>query len=67
MQLTSTLMDSETKELYTGSATLRFDSSASDPLGDIPIVEILGGRYTMDNFTLGFGDVIYDYLTESDQ
>jgi acetoacetate decarboxylase len=67
MQLTSTLIESETKELYTGSATLKLGSSVSDPLGDIPIVEILEGRYTIDDFTLGYGDVIHDYLTESEQ
>jgi acetoacetate decarboxylase len=65
MQLTSTLMRSETRELYTGSATLELGSSISDPLGDIPILEILEGRYTVDDFTLGYGDVIYDYLTGS--
>ncbi len=65
MQLTSTLIESETKELYTGSATLKFGSLVFDPLGNIPVVEILEGRYTIDDFTLGFGDVIYDYLTES--
>jgi acetoacetate decarboxylase len=65
MQLTSTLMESETKELYAGSATLMLGSSVADRLGDIPILEILEGRYTVDDFTLGYGDVIYDYLTES--
>jgi acetoacetate decarboxylase len=65
MQLTSTLVESETKELYTGSATLKFGSSISDPLGDIPIVKILKSSYTIDDTTLGYGDVIYDYLTES--
>jgi len=67
MQLTSTLIESETKELYTGSATLKLGSLVSDPLGDIPIVEILEGRYMIDNFSLGYGDVIYDYLAESEQ
>jgi acetoacetate decarboxylase len=67
MQLTSTLIESEMKELYTGSATLELGSSVSDPLGEIPILEILKGRYTVDDSTLGYGDVIYDYLTEIDK
>jgi acetoacetate decarboxylase len=66
MQLTSTLMESETKELYTGSATLKLGSSVSDPLEDIPILEILEAKYVADDFSLGYGDVIYDYLTESE-
>ena len=64
MQLTSTLLESKTKELHTGSATLKLGSSVSDPLGDIPIVEILEGKYVIDDVSLGYGDVIYDYLTE---
>ena len=66
MQLTSTLMESETKELYTGSATLKLGSSISDPLEDIPILEILEAKYVTDDFSLGYGDVIYDYLTASE-
>ena len=66
MQLTSTLIESETKELYTGSATLKLGCSASDPLGEIPILEILECRYTVDDITLGHGDVIYDYLAGSE-
>ena len=64
MQLTSTEIESEMKEMYTGSATLKLCSSVSDPLGDIPILEILEGRFTVDDITLGFGDVIYNYLAE---
>lgn len=64
MQLTSTVIESEMKEMYTGSATLKLGSSVSDPLGDIPILAVLEGRFTIDDITLGYGDVIYDYLTE---
>jgi acetoacetate decarboxylase len=66
-QLTSTMIESEMKELYTGSATLKLGSSASDPLGDIPILAVLEGRFTVDDITLGYGDVIYDYLVEIDK
>jgi acetoacetate decarboxylase len=65
MHLTSTLIESEMMELSTGSANLKLSSSVSDPLGDIPILAILEGRFTVDDITLGYGDVIYDYLTES--
>jgi acetoacetate decarboxylase len=67
MQLTSTLIESEMQEMYTGSATLKLGSSGSDPLGDIPILAVLEGRFTVDDVTLGYGDVIYDYLAEMDK
>jgi acetoacetate decarboxylase len=66
MQLTSTLAEGETQELYTGPTTLSFGSSVSDPLGDIPILEIVRGEFTIGGFTLGFGDVVYDYLAEDE-
>ena len=65
MQLTSMQIETELKEVQTGSATLKFGSSVLDPLGNIPIVRIIEGRYTVDDGILGYGDVIYDYLTES--
>jgi acetoacetate decarboxylase len=54
------------KEMYTGSATLKLSSSVSDPLGAIAILEILESRFTVDDITLGYGDIIHDYLTESE-
>ena len=66
MQLTSTLLEGEeTKELQKGLATLKFGSSVGKPLTDISVVEILDSSYSVGGFTLGFGDVIYDYLQES--
>jgi acetoacetate decarboxylase len=67
MQLTSTVLESEMQEMYTGSATLKLDSTVSDPLGDIPILAVLEGRLTVDDVTLGYGDVFYDYRTEMDK
>jgi acetoacetate decarboxylase len=67
MQLTATVVESEMKEMYTGSATLKLSSSLSDPLGDIPILAVLEGRFTVDDITLGYGDVIFDYLAEKDK
>lgn len=67
MQLTSTVIESEIKKIYTGSATLKLGSSVSDPLGDIPILAVLEGKFTVDDITLGYGDVIYNYLSEIDK
>jgi acetoacetate decarboxylase len=62
LQLTSLQLDTETKQLFMGPATLSLGSTALDPLGDIPIMEILGGRWALDGFTMGHGDVVHDYL-----
>ena len=67
MQLTSMVIESEMQEMYTGAATLKLGSSVSDPLGDIPILAVLEGRFTVDDVTLGYGDVLYDYLAEKDK
>jgi acetoacetate decarboxylase len=67
MQLTSMQIETNLKEVQTGSATLKFGSSVLDPLGNIPVVRILEGRYTVDDGILGYGDVIYDYLAENEK
>ena len=67
MQLTSTVIESEIKEMYTGAATLKLGSSVADPLGDIPVLAVLEGRFTVDDITLGYGDILYDYLAEKDR
>ena len=64
MQITATTVSTVKRELYRGSASLAFDSTPSDPLGRLPIVEILGGEFTLNDFVLDYGDVIFDYLKE---
>ena len=65
MQLTSILPDSRPKELRRGQATLELGSSPSDPLGEIPILETLGGEYAVSDSVLGYGDVVFDYLADA--
>jgi acetoacetate decarboxylase len=63
MQLTSTTMENvRNHRVYTGEATLEFGASPSDPFHKIPIVEVLGGRYSDTDFTLTYGNIIHDYL-----
>jgi len=62
LQLTSLTLITDTQQLQRGPATLKLGSTALDPLGAIPIVEVLGGSYAMDGFTMSYGDVIHDYL-----
>jgi acetoacetate decarboxylase len=61
-QLTSALVNSETKEMHAGKATLEFGSTPLDPLGKIKIVEIMSGVFTISDFVLDYGEVLYDYL-----
>ena len=59
---TAVLRDRKNSEVYPGEATLRLGSTASDPLGMIPVIEIVSGVYTIGKFVLDFGEVVYDYM-----
>ncbi len=64
MQLTSTTEENlKVKQAYTGRATLEFGTSPVDPLHKIAITEVLGGVYMKIDFTLTYGEIIYNYLT----
>jgi acetoacetate decarboxylase len=62
LQLTSAITISEKKELARGSATLAFQSSPADPLGKIPVLDIIGGEQSIEDMSLDFGEVLFDYL-----
>jgi acetoacetate decarboxylase len=63
MQLTSTTFENrKVHRVYTGKATLEFGTSPADPLHELPIKEVMDGRYTNWDFTLTYGEVIHDYL-----
>jgi len=59
---TSVLRDEVCQEMYPGKATLRLGSTASDPLGQIPIVEIVNCGYFTGGFVLDYGRIVYNYL-----
>jgi acetoacetate decarboxylase len=62
-QLTSTtLTNIVMHDVYKGAATLAFGSSPADRLEVIPIEEVTGGFYFENQFTLGDGEVVHDYL-----
>lgn len=63
-QLTSTETTSMKKEVWRGQATLSFMSSPNDPFASIPILEIISGEQIIDDLSLGYGDVLLDYLAE---
>lgn len=63
-QLTSTPTNQDVKEKHWGKAEFEFGSSLFDPLGDIEIIKTLKASYNVSDSILGYGDVIYDYLSE---
>lgn len=64
LKLTSTVMDPDVvKELHVGKATLEFGDSPFDAfLARIPVEEIVYGETIVHDFTLGYGEVVVDYL-----
>jgi acetoacetate decarboxylase len=50
------------KEIYKGNATLELGTSSTDPLGKIPILQIVRAEYVVMDGVLDYGDVLYDYL-----
>jgi acetoacetate decarboxylase len=64
-QITSTVIrDKKVHELYRGTGTLEFKSWEFDPLGDIPVLEIVSGSYSVGDMVFDYGKVIHDYLKE---
>ena len=64
MQLTSYVSDWKRKEMWIGSGSVEFGSLSADPLGDIPVLQIVGGRYEVAEGSLPFGEVVHDYLAK---
>ncbi|MDD5169974.1 MAG: acetoacetate decarboxylase family protein, partial [Syntrophales bacterium] len=62
-QLTSTKLEGYTiNRMFKGGATLEFSGSPVDPFHKIPIKDVLSGYYHELDFTMTYGDVLYDYL-----
>jgi len=64
MQITSYLQDNKLKELQKGKATLELGTTSVDPLGKIPILEIVRAEYMVIDGTVDYGEVVYDYLKQ---
>ncbi|MBN2046171.1 MAG: acetoacetate decarboxylase family protein [Anaerolineales bacterium] len=62
LQLTSAGGTSKRKILFRGAATLGFASSPNDPLGEIPILEIVSAEQYVEDMSLDYGEVVVDYL-----
>jgi acetoacetate decarboxylase len=61
-QITGTPYSETVRVLKSGKATLQLRSSPDDPLGKIPVKEILDAMYSESNFVLPLGEVLHDYL-----
>jgi acetoacetate decarboxylase len=64
LKLVYTVLDPDViKELRVGKATLEFGDSPADAfLSKIPVQEIVYGETIVHDFTLGYGEVVVDYL-----
>jgi acetoacetate decarboxylase len=56
------IIKTSAEEVYPGDATLRLGSTASDPLGLIPVLEIVSSFYFIGDLVLAYGRVVHDYL-----
>ncbi len=59
---TAVLRDERCTEMRPGEATLRLGSTALDPLGSIPILELVNAFYIKGGFVLDHGRIVHDYL-----
>ena len=64
MQLTSTVSELKRKEMWRGKGSLEFGSLSADPLGDIPVLQIIAAQYEVAEGSLPFGEVVHDYLAK---
>jgi len=47
---------------WTGPAALQLFEHALAPVATLPVHKILGGTHLIADLTLGFGEIVYDYL-----
>ena len=64
MQITSNVQENRLKELYKGTATLELGTTPVDPLGAIPILEIVRAEFGVIDGVVDYGDVLFDYLKQ---
>jgi acetoacetate decarboxylase len=66
MQLTSYNSIGKTLSLRTASQiSLKFSSTSEDPLGEIRVLDIVGGSFKIRDVVTNYGEVLYDYLKPS--
>jgi acetoacetate decarboxylase len=49
---------------WTGPAALQLFEHALAPVAKLPVRKVIGGTHLIADLTLGFGEIVYDYLQE---
>jgi acetoacetate decarboxylase len=62
MQLTSIPVVRKSEQVHVGAGTIQFGTSPYDLLGEIPILGIVYSQIDVHQMSLGYGDVVFDYL-----
>jgi acetoacetate decarboxylase len=67
LQLNSIVIEPDViKEMRLGKGTLEFGASPFDPfLAEIPVKEVVHAEAVVRDFTLGYGQVVFDYLASA--
>lgn len=58
------LKDVKVHDAWTGPAALQLFEHALAPVAKLPVRNVTGGTHLVADLTLGFGEVIYDYLKD---
>ena len=62
-QLTSVVGNETIISLRTANeVSLKYNSTTADPLGEIPVLDVVYARFTIFDTVLDYGEVLYDYL-----
>jgi len=64
LQLTSTPVVRESKEMHSGTGVLELRNSPSDKLGEIPVQAIANSQFEIYDMILDCGEVALDYLKQ---
>lgn len=64
LQLISIPHIMQIREMYEGPGTLELLPSAFDPLGNIPVLEVIEATFQVLDMTLDYGEVVVNYLAE---
>jgi acetoacetate decarboxylase len=58
------LKDMNVKGAWTGPAELQLFAHALAPVAELPVRKVISGTHLIVDLTLGFGEVVYDYLAD---
>jgi acetoacetate decarboxylase len=59
-------IDAKTDELWNCAATFKLGTSPLDDLGRIKVLDIVSAQFSVGDFTMDYGEVLFDYLAKKD-